>query len=44
MIQVPILHQFDDRPLELQVALLPSLVRRMLAAFLEVMEEERKKA
>jgi hypothetical protein len=37
---VAILRQFEDRPLELQVALLPSLVRTMLAAFVEVMAEQ----
>jgi len=38
---VPILRQVEDKPPELVMALLPSLVRTMLAAFVEVMAEER---
>jgi hypothetical protein len=38
---VPILRQFEDRPSELMIALLPGLVRTMLAAFVEVMTEQR---
>jgi hypothetical protein len=38
---VPILRQVEDKPPELVMALLPSLVRTMLAAFVEVMEEQR---
>jgi hypothetical protein len=34
---VPILRLLEDRPPELMLALLPSLVRVMLQAFLEVM-------
>ena len=34
---VPILRQIEERQPELMVALLPSLVRTMLAAFVEVM-------
>ena len=34
---VPILRQMEQRPPELVAALLPSLVRTMLAAFVEVM-------
>jgi len=37
---VPILRQVEDKQPELVMALLPSLVRTMLAAFVEVMEEE----
>jgi len=36
---VPILRQVEDKPRELVMALLPSLVRTMLAAFVEVMGE-----
>ena len=36
---VPILREVEDRPPELAVALLPSLVRTMLMAFVEVMAE-----
>jgi hypothetical protein len=39
---VPILRQMEHRPPELVVALLPSLVRTMLAAFVEVMREEKR--
>jgi hypothetical protein len=39
---VPILRQFEARPPDLVIALLPSLVRTMLAAFLEVMAEQGK--
>jgi len=39
---VPILRQVEERPAELVVALLPSLVRTMLAAFVEVMADQRK--
>ena len=39
---VPILRQMEDKPPELVMALLPSLVRTMLAAFVEVMAEERR--
>jgi hypothetical protein len=38
---VPIVRQLEERPSELMTALLPSLVRTMLAAFLEVMAEQR---
>ena len=38
---VPILRQVEDKQLELVMALLPSLVRTMLAAFVEVMAEQR---
>jgi len=38
---VPILRQVEERPSELVVALLPSLIRTMLAAFVEVMAEQR---
>jgi len=38
---VPILRQIEDKPPELVLALLPSLVRTMLAAFVEVMAEQR---
>ncbi len=38
---VPILRQVEDRPPELVVALLPSLIRTMLTAFVEVMAEQR---
>ena len=37
---VPILRQMEDKPPELVMALLPSLVRAMLAAFVEVMAEQ----
>jgi hypothetical protein len=37
---VPILSQMEGKPPELVMALLPSLVRTMLAAFVEVMVEE----
>ena len=37
---IPILRQVEDKPPELVMALLPSLVRTMLAAFVEVMEEQ----
>jgi hypothetical protein len=37
---VPILSQFDERQPELVLALLPSLVRTMLTAFVEVMAEQ----
>ena len=40
---VPILRQMEDKPPELVMALLPSLVRTMLAAFVEVMEEQQVK-
>ena len=36
---VPILSQMEGKPPELMIALLPSLVRTMLAAFVEVMAE-----
>ena len=36
---VPILRQLEGRPPEPMIALLPSLVRTMLAAFVEVMAE-----
>ena len=36
---VPILRQMEEKPPELVMALLPSLVRTMLAAFVEVMGE-----
>ena len=39
---VPILGQVEDRQPELVVALLPSLIRTMLAAFVEVMAEQRR--
>jgi hypothetical protein len=39
---VPILRQLEERPPELVVALLPSLIRTMLAAFVEAMAEERR--
>ena len=38
---VPILRQVDDKTPELVMALLPSLVRTMLGAFVEVMAEQR---
>jgi hypothetical protein len=38
---VPLLSQFEGRQPELAIALLPSLVRTMLAAFVEVMAEQR---
>jgi hypothetical protein len=38
---VPILRQMEDKQPELVMALLPSLVRTMLAAFVEVMAEQR---
>ncbi len=38
---VPILRQLEERQPELVVALLPSLVRTMLTAFVEVMAEQR---
>ena len=38
---VPILSQVEGRQPELVMALLPSLVRTMLAAFVEVMAEQR---
>jgi len=38
---VPILRQLKERQPELVVALLPSLVRAMLATFVEVMAEQR---
>jgi hypothetical protein len=38
---VPILRQMEDKPPELVMALLPSLVRTMLAAFVELMPKER---
>jgi hypothetical protein len=38
---VPILRQLEDKQPELVMALLPSLVRTMLAAFVEVVAEER---
>ena len=37
---VPILSQMEEKPPELVMALLPSLVRAMLAAFVEVMVEQ----
>jgi hypothetical protein len=37
---VPILRQMDQHPPEVAVALLPSLIRIMLAAFVEVMTED----
>ena len=37
----PILRQVEDRPPELVAALLPSLIRIMLTAFVEVMAEQR---
>ena len=37
----PILRQMEDKPPELVMALLPSLVRTMLAAFVEVVKEQR---
>ena len=39
---VPILAQLQDLPLELLAGLVPSLVRVMLAAAVEVMADERK--
>ena len=38
---VPILRQMEHKQPELMMALLPSLVRTMLAVFVEVMAEER---
>ena len=38
---VPILRQVEERPPELVVALLPSLIRTMLTAFVKVMAEQR---
>jgi hypothetical protein len=40
MATVPILRQVEEMQPELVVALLPSLVRTMLAAFVEVMAEQ----
>jgi hypothetical protein len=37
---VPILSQMEGKPPVLMIALLPSLVRTMLAAFVEVMAEQ----
>jgi len=37
---VPILRQVEDKPPELVMALLPSLVRTMLGAFVEVVADE----
>jgi len=37
---VPILRQMEDKQPELVMALLPSLVRTLLAAFVEVVEEQ----
>jgi hypothetical protein len=37
---VPILRQVEERPPELVAALLPSLIRVMLTAFVEVMAEQ----
>jgi len=39
---VPILRQVEERPPEIVMALLPSLIPTMLAAFVEVMAEQRK--
>jgi hypothetical protein len=39
---VPILRQMEDKQPELVMALLPSLVRTILAAFVEVMGDARK--
>jgi hypothetical protein len=39
---VAILRQMEDTQPELVMALLPSLVRTMLTAFVEVMEEEQR--
>ncbi len=38
---IPILRQVEERQPELVIALLPSLIRTMLAAFVEVMTEQR---
>ena len=38
---VPILRQVEERPPALVAALLPSLIRVMLTAFVEVMAEQR---
>jgi len=38
---VPILRQVEGRQLELVAALLPSLIRTMLTAFVEVTAEQR---
>ena len=40
-VTVPILRQVEERQPELAMALLPSLVRTMLAAFVEVMADGR---
>jgi hypothetical protein len=40
---VPILRQLEERPPELVAALLPSLIRTMLTAFVEVMAEQRRR-
>jgi hypothetical protein len=37
---VPILRQVEERPPEVVIALLPSLLRTMLAAFVEVVAEQ----
>jgi len=37
---IPILRRVEERPPEVVVALLPSLIRTMLAAFVEVMAEQ----
>jgi len=40
---VLILRHMEDKPPEFVMALLPSLVRTMLAAFVEVVEERRRR-
>jgi hypothetical protein len=41
--KIPILRQVEDKPSELVMALLPSLIRTMLAAFVEVMEGQQER-
>jgi hypothetical protein len=41
-VTVPILRQVGERPPDLVVALIPSLIRTMLAAVVEVMAEQRR--
>src|SRR5215831_19489273 len=39
---VPILRQVEDKPPDLVMALLPSLVRTMLATFVEVLDQQQR--
>ena len=41
--KIPILRQVEDEPSELVMALLPSFIRTMLAAFVEVMEGQQER-